>query len=39
LAAVQENLWKRTDEVIDRWNRKTMLSQGIMQKEFKAINR
>lgn len=37
--AVEENLWKRTDEVIDRWNRKTMLSQGIMQKEFKAINR
>lgn len=32
-------MWKKTDEVIDRWNRKTTLSQGIMQKELKAINR
>lgn len=32
-------MWKKTDEVIDRWNRKTMLSQGIMQKELKVINR
>ncbi len=38
--SIEDDLSKKMDEVIDRWNSKTTLTSGItMQKTFKAINK